>query len=76
MVRWIQRAVVALAIAIPVGFAGAWAFNPGSGAVLHSGLLWHIFGGMAELGAPLLLLLLIAGAILSAVRRHASKTLS
>lgn len=71
--RWIQRAVIAIALAIPVGFVGAWAFNPGSGAVLHSYLLWHVFGGMAELGVPLLLAVIMAGAILSVVRRLGPK---
>jgi hypothetical protein len=68
--RRVQNAIVALAFAVPIGFLGAWAFNPGSGAVLHSYPLWQIFGGIAEIGMPLLLLLIIFGAVLSARQRH------
>lgn len=39
---------VALPIAIVVGCLGAWAFNPDTGAVLHSEVLWRIFGVMCE----------------------------
>jgi hypothetical protein len=57
-------AAVALLIAIPVGGLGARAFNPDSGTVLHSEVLWRIFGIMCEGGALLLMgVLLVAGLI-------------
>jgi inner membrane protein involved in colicin E2 resistance len=71
-VRRVQYAIVALAFAIPIGFVGAWAVNPGSGAVLHSYLLWHIFGGIAEIGMPVLLLLIVFGAAFGVVHRRRS----
>ncbi len=70
--RCVRYAIVALAFAVPIGFLGAWAFNPGSGAVLHSYPLWQIFGGIAEIGMPLLLLLIIFGAVLSVLQSRRS----
>lgn len=53
---------VALLIAIPLGGVGAWAFNPDSGAVLHSEVLWRIFGIMCEGSALALIgLVLVTG---------------
>lgn len=72
--RFVRLAIVALAFAVPIGFLGPWAFNPGSGAVLRSYFLWQIFGGTAEIGMPLLLLLIIFGAILSVVQIRRSPT--
>ncbi len=71
----LQTAALALAVAIPIGGLGAWAFNPDNGAVLHSLVRWRIFGITFELGLPLLLVL----AILIAIRglltaRHSRHT--
>ena len=65
-----QTAIGVLGFAVPIGFLGAWAFNPGSGAVVRSYPLWQMFGGIAEIGMPLLLVLVICGAVLSARRRR------
>jgi hypothetical protein len=70
--RRVRNAIVALAFAVPIGFLGAWAFNPGSGAVMHSYTLWQIFGGIAEIGMPLLLLLITLGAVLSVLQTRRS----
>jgi heme/copper-type cytochrome/quinol oxidase subunit 2 len=68
----VQRATllagVALLAAIPVGGAGAWAFNPDSGAVLHSEILWRIFGIMCEGGAVLLIVFLLVTGLVFLVR--------
>jgi len=61
-------AIIVVAIAIPVGGVGAWAFNPDSGAVAHSEALWSIFGLMFELGIPLLMLLAFATAVRTVCR--------
>jgi len=53
----LHLAICVLAVAIPVGGVGAWAFNPDDGAILHSEALWRIFGIMFELGLPLLAVL-------------------
>jgi hypothetical protein len=46
-----MRAIaIALSIAIPLGGLGAWAFNPDSGALLHSEMLWRVFGIVFEGG--------------------------
>ena len=66
---WVPRGIlfpsVVLALAVSLGAAGAWAFNPDSGAALHSEVLWRIFGIMAEGGlfviALLVVLSLVAG---------------
>ncbi|MDQ6840942.1 MAG: hypothetical protein M3025_00770 [Actinomycetota bacterium] len=69
-------AVLALAVAIPIGGVGAWAFNPDSGAVLHSLALWRIFGIMFELGLPLLLIVLIVAAVCRVLRGSHSRRIS
>lgn len=51
--------LVALGLTVTVGLAGAWAFNPETGGVLHSELLWRIFGVMAEGGLFLTALLVV-----------------
>jgi hypothetical protein len=67
---------VALGLTVAVGLAGAWAFNPDSGGVLQSELLWRIFGVMAEAGlfltAPLVVLWLVgvAVALISSLSRR------
>lgn len=60
---------VALLVAIPIGFVGASAFNPDSGAVLHSEVLWRIFGIMCEGGLLLLMGLVLVGGLLAAARK-------
>jgi hypothetical protein len=44
-----------------IGVLGAWAFNPDDGAVVHSELLWRVFGVAAELAVFATPLLLIGG---------------
>ena len=61
-------AAVVLAIAIPLGGVGAWAFNPDSGAVLHSEVLWRIFGLMFEGGLLLVVVLVLAVGLFSITR--------
>jgi hypothetical protein len=63
-----RTAVIVLAIAIPLGGVGAWAFNPDSGAVLHSEVLWRIFGIMFEAALFLLAALVVALGLLTVVR--------
>jgi hypothetical protein len=46
---------VGLSAAIPLGAVGASAFNPDNGLVLHSEVLWRIFGIMCEGGVLLLM---------------------
>jgi hypothetical protein len=72
-VSWLHRAQLASAAVIPAGMLGAWAFNPDSGVLLHAEVLWRVFGSMAELGVPLLLLLMLAGVVLDACRRDGSR---
>lgn len=69
MVRATLVAAAALLIAIPVGGVGAWAFNPDTGAVLHSEVLWRVFGIMCEGGAVLLIALLLVTGLAVAMRR-------
>jgi hypothetical protein len=69
MYRARLTAAVALSVAIPLGGIGAWAFNPDSGAVLHSEVLWRIFGLMFEVGLFLLVALVVALGIFTAVRK-------
>ncbi len=64
---WPQRLALTAVLALPVGFVGATAFNPDSGFVLHSVVLWRTFGPMVEIGTPLLLLLATLTAITSAI---------
>jgi hypothetical protein len=59
-----------------IGLLGAWAFNPDSGAVAHSELLWRIFGVPGEVAwvattalVALLLIVLIARTAILGVRR-------
>jgi hypothetical protein len=56
-------------VCIPLGGVGAWAFNPDRGAVVHSLVLWRIFGIMFEGGLFVLLggacLLLAVAALLA-----------
>jgi hypothetical protein len=59
MARTLSALFVVLGLAVPAGMAGAWAFNPDSGALLHSEVLWRIFGVMAEGGLFLIALLLV-----------------
>jgi hypothetical protein len=71
----LQIAVIALAAAVLIGAAGASAFNPDSGAVLHSLALWRIFGIMFELGLPLLVLAVIVAAIHAVVGSWRSRNI-
>jgi hypothetical protein len=66
----LQRLLLALAVAIPVGLLGAQAFNPDSGFLLHSMVLWRIFGLIFELGLPLLLILTVLSSIISVISRR------
>jgi hypothetical protein len=59
MRRGVIWSLIVLGLAVPVGMVGAWAFNPDSGTVLRSELLWRIFGIMAEGGLFLIALLLV-----------------
>ncbi len=65
------RVTAGLMIAVPVGFLGAWAFNPDNGVVFHNEVLWRSFGIMFEAG---LLLLIILG-LLSLVFAVAARVL-
>jgi hypothetical protein len=63
----IRNVLIALGVSITtasVGLFGAWAFNPDSGAVTHSEVLWRIFGIPAEVAwvitAVLVVVLLVA----------------
>ncbi len=64
-VHQLRNTVVALAVVVPLGGVGAWAFNPQSGAVLHSVALWRIFGITFEIGLPLLVVLAIVAAVVA-----------
>ena len=70
-----RRAVIAVqvdAVVVVVGGVGATAFNPDSGKISHSLVLWRIFGIAAELGLLILFLLalvLVALAIGDRLRR-------
>jgi hypothetical protein len=55
-----QIAALLLPVVVAIGYVGAWAFNPDSGAVLHNVVLWRIFGIVAELGLPLLFVVIVA----------------
>jgi hypothetical protein len=72
----VDRARIVAAVVFPLviglGAVGAWAFNPDSGAVLHDALLWHVFGGMFEIGT----LVLIASVLLFGVLTVCRKLLS
>jgi hypothetical protein len=63
----IRHLFAALGVSITtasVGLFGAWAFNPDSGTVTHSEVLWRIFGIPAEAAwvvtAVLVVVLLVA----------------
>ena len=64
----LHSVLVGLAVAVAIGGVGAWAFNPDSGAVIHSLVLWEIFGVTFELGFALLIVLGIVNAIVD-IRR-------
>jgi hypothetical protein len=74
----VRKALLALAITAAtaaVGLVGAWAFNPDSGALLHSELLWRLFGVPAELAllatwalVALLVLRLVSRPIAAGIR--------
>lgn len=72
MRRLLASAAAALALAVPLGLAGAWAFNPDSGAVLHSEILWRIFGITAEGGLLLVYLAVLLGPFALLLRRARS----
>jgi hypothetical protein len=73
-VRQLQTAVFALAGVVFVGVIGAWAFNPDSGSVLHRAVLWRAFGIAAEVGMPLLVVVMIAAAVIGVVRTGRTKS--
>jgi hypothetical protein len=62
-----------LVLAVPLGFLGAAAFNPDSGFILHSMVLWRIFGLMFEVGLPLLLIMLVVSAVRSLITSCSSR---
>jgi hypothetical protein len=70
--RRVQVALTVLAVAVIVGGLGAWAFNPDSGATLHSFALWETFGVVFELGLPVLFLVAIIGVAHGECRRRRS----
>ena len=57
----------ALLIAIPLGYAGAAAFNPDGGVVLRSEVLWRIFGIMCEGSVLLMLAVVMAAALVAGI---------
>ncbi len=57
-----KYAVIA-AIAGAIGAAGAWAFNPGDGAIAHIDALWTVFGIMVYVGAFLAFFLFLGAAV-------------
>jgi hypothetical protein len=61
-------ALVTFSVAILLGGVGAWAFNPEDGVVLHSEVLWRIFGIMCEGGLFLLMGLVVVLGLFTAVR--------
>jgi hypothetical protein len=65
-----MRAIaVVLSIAIPLGGLGAWAFNPDSGALLHSEVLWRVFGIVFEGGLFLVIGLVPVLGLFTVARR-------
>jgi hypothetical protein len=66
---WAQRFCLVGALALPVGLFGAAAFNPDSGAIVHSTVLWRSFGLMFEVAAPLLLVGAMLIALTGAIKR-------
>jgi hypothetical protein len=73
---WPQGLALTGVLALAVGLVGATAFNPDSGFVLHSMVLWRTFGLMVEIGTPLLLILATLTAITSAIKGHRSRSSS
>jgi hypothetical protein len=71
---WPQRFALTSALSLSVGLLGATAFNPDSGLVLHSMVLWRIFGLTFEIGTPLLLILSMLTAITSVIKGHHSRS--
>ncbi len=68
MYRAWLAAVGVLFVAIPLGGVGAWAFNPDSGAVHPSEVLWRIFGIMCEGGLFVLMGLIVVLVLFAVVR--------
>jgi len=71
---WPQRFALTGVLTLPVGLLGAAAFNPDSGFVVHSMVLWRIFGLMFEIATPLLLILAMLTAITSAIKSQHSRS--
>ena len=71
---WPQGLALTGVLALAVGLVGATAFNPDSGFVLHSMVLWRIFGLTFEIGTPLLLILSMLTAITSVIKGHHSRS--
>jgi hypothetical protein len=65
---------VALLVAIPVGFLGASAFNPDRGMLLHSEVLWRIFGIVCEGGVLLVIGLVVVAGPFMAVRKAIARS--
>lgn len=65
----LKHAIVALAVAVVLGLLGASAFNPQSGFLLDSEVLWRVCGITSEVGLPTLLLLAILATIATVVSR-------
>jgi hypothetical protein len=73
--RVVKKLLIALGVSIStgwVGLLGASAFNPASGSVAHSEIIWRVFGIPAEIAglttAALVVALLVALAARLAVR--------
>jgi hypothetical protein len=62
-------AAIAFPLVIGLGAVGAWAFNPDSGALQHDVLLWHIFGGMFEVGLAVLIISVLLIGIFTLLRK-------
>jgi hypothetical protein len=70
----LQRAVLLVAFAVPLGLVGATAFNPGGGWAFRSALLWHVFGGVFEIGLPLVVLFTLFAAVRVVLVRRGSRS--
>jgi hypothetical protein len=65
-----------LPVAIVIGLSGAGAFNPDTGAVLHSEALWRIFGIVGEGGMFLAMTVVIPLALVTVLRKLLTIVLS
>jgi hypothetical protein len=70
----LQKAILLVAFAVPLGLVGATAFNPDSGWAVRSALLWHVFGGTFEIGLPLIVLFTLFAAVRIVLVRRGSRS--